>query len=141
MEKTPLKKPVFITTKDVEPGSRVNMHLQVQSINVKMERLNYNGTKRRDAEVIVGDQHGCLVFFARNEQIDLLQVGRSITVRNAHANVVYDHIRLEVDKWGKLEKGVVDVPSVNLSNNLSETEYELVPPAGGRRGGRGGRRY
>ena len=49
-----------------------------------------------------------------------------ITLRNAHANVVEEHLRLEVDRWGKLEASHEKIDSVNLKNNLSEVEYELV---------------
>ena len=51
-----------------------------------------------------------------------------ITVRNCHANVVKEHLRLEVDRWGKIEvnKGL-KIDTVNTSKNLSDVEYELVP--------------
>ena len=44
-----------------------------------------------------------------------------------HANVVKEHLRLEIDKWAKVEPSQsTDVTSVNLSNNASAVEYELV---------------
>ena len=49
-----------------------------------------------------------------------------ITVRNCHANVVGEHLRLEVDRWGKIEKSSVAIDKVNTSKNLSDVEYELV---------------
>ena len=50
-----------------------------------------------------------------------------ITVRNCHANVVGEHLRLEVDRWGKIEKNnSVQISSVNTGKNLSDVEYELV---------------
>ena len=49
-----------------------------------------------------------------------------ITVRNCHANVTNEHLRLEVDRWGKIEASKESVPSVNTANNLSDVEYELV---------------
>lgn len=49
-----------------------------------------------------------------------------MTIRNAHAKVVEAKMRLEVDKWGKIEESQTPVPTVNLKNNLSEVEYELV---------------
>ncbi len=50
-----------------------------------------------------------------------------ITVRNCHANVTGEHLRLEVDRWGKIEPSKERIDSVNTKNNLSDTEYELVP--------------
>jgi hypothetical protein len=48
---------------------------------------------------------------------------------NAHCKVVGGFLRIELDKWA-LVKEVIDaslIPSeVNLTNNFSEVEYELV---------------
>ena len=63
---------------------------------------------------------------AKNEQLDIIKEGTTITIRNGHANVVGEHLRLEVDKWGKIEQSNEKVKDVNLGNNLSDVEYELV---------------
>ena len=63
----------------------------------------------------------------KNEQLDIFKAGDMITVRNCHANVVSEHLRLEVDRWGKIEKNSsVSINTVNTSKNLSDVEYELV---------------
>ena len=62
--------------------------------------------------------------------LDIIQEGAFVTIRNAHANVVKEHMRIEIDRWAKVETSAKDVPkvkSINLSNNLSGIEYELVP--------------
>ena len=76
--------------------------------------------------MLVGDQYGCVNLVAKNEQLDVIKEGGVITVRNAHANVVGEHLRLEVDRWGKIESSSEKIDKVNTSNNLSEVEYELV---------------
>jgi len=80
----------------------------------------------RQADVIVGDPYGCVNLIAKNEQLDKIKEGAVITVRNAHANVVGEHLRLEVDRWGKIEPSTEKITKVNTSNNLSDVEYELV---------------
>ena len=112
----------------LEPGTRVNMHLKVGAITIIRERRRYDGgAMNRVAEVIVGDQYGCVKLMAFDEQLDIIKEGEIITLRNAHANVVKEHLRLEVDRWAKVEKCTgVKVPSINLSNNASDIEYELV---------------
>lgn len=56
-----------------------------------------------------------------------MKEGQIITIRNAHANVVKEHLRLEVDRWAKVEPSKERVsPEVNLAKNASEIEYELV---------------
>ena len=125
-----LKKPTFITCKDLQPGTRVTMHLKVDSVNITRERRRYEGTVNRSADCIVGDEHGSAVLIAKDNQLDIVKEGALITIRNAHANVVKEHMRIEIDRWAKVETSAKDVPkvkSVNLSNNLSDIEYELVP--------------
>jgi hypothetical protein len=49
-------KPVFIAMDELQPGSRVNMHLRVASVKVIRERKRYDGgNMNRVAECIVGD--------------------------------------------------------------------------------------
>ena len=95
-------------------------------MTVTKERRRYDGTWVKQADVLVGDQYGCVVLVARNEQLDMVKEGTVITVRNCHANVVNEHLRLEVDKWGKIELSKESVTTVNEKNNLSDVEYELV---------------
>jgi replication factor A1 len=67
MENKALKKPVFITTQTLEPGTRVNMHLKVVSKKITEDGLRYDGSRIRHAEVLVGDQYGCAILNAKNE--------------------------------------------------------------------------
>ena len=52
--------------KDLNPGSRVTMHLLVKSVTVTRERLRYEGTVNKSADVLVGDEHGCAVLVAKD---------------------------------------------------------------------------
>ena len=125
-----LKKPTFITMKDLNPGTRITMYLKVQSVNIVRERKRYEGTTNKSAECLVGDEHGCAVLIAKDDQLDIVKEGAQITIRNAHANVVKEHMRVEVDRWSKVEVTTDKknyAKSVNEKNNLSEIEYELVP--------------
>ena len=95
-------------------------------MTVTLEKKRYDGTQIRQAEAIVGDQHGCVKMVIRDNQLDVVKEGSVITVRNAHANVVNEHLRLEVDRWGKVEPSTEKIEKVNTSNNHSDVEYELV---------------
>lgn len=63
---------------------------------------------------------------AFDEQLEVIKDGAVITIRNAHANVVKEHLRIEIDRWAKVEPSKASVPKVNKSRNLSDVEYELV---------------
>ncbi len=80
----------------------------------------------RYAEALVGDEYGCVKLWVKNEQLDVVKENAIITIRNAHANVVNEHLRLEVDRWGKIEPSSQKVDNLKTSNNLSDIEYELV---------------
>ena len=111
----------------LEPGSRVNMHLRVHSVRVIRERRRYDGGNlNRVAECIVGDQYGCVKMQAFDEQLNIVKEGAVICIRNANANVVKEHLRLEVDRWAKVEASSENIQTVNLQNNASDIEYELV---------------
>ena len=79
------------------------MHIKVHEVNITRQRMRYEGTINKFAECIVGDDHGCAILIAKDEQLDIVKVGASITIRNAHANVVKEHMRIEVDRWAKVE--------------------------------------
>jgi replication factor A1 len=69
-------------------------------------------------------------FFSRSslspEQIELLKPGRTVVLRNARVDMFKGYMRLAVDKWGKIEAATDVNFNVNLNNNLSAIEYELV---------------
>jgi len=126
-QKPPLRKPVFITMSQLEPGTRVNMHLKVASVKIIRERKRYDGgAMNRVAECIVGDQYGCVKLMAYDEQLNIVKEGAIICIRNAHANVVKEHCRLEIDRWAKVESSTQNIESVHLNNNMSNIAYELV---------------
>ena len=90
----------------------------------------YDGTQIRQAECVVGDEQGVVDMLAINDQIDKVKIGEVITVRNGLAKVLKEtgRIKLIVDKWGKVETAQgVNIGNINLSNNISGVEYELVP--------------
>ena len=125
-----LQKPTFITMEQLAPGTRVTMHLKVASVKITRERRRYEGTVNKSAECVVGDEYGCAVLIAKDAQLDIVQEGACITIRNAHANVVREHMRLEIDRWAKVEEtadGAAKIKNIRLANNLSDTAYELVP--------------
>ena len=79
------------------------MNLKVASVTITRERRRYEGTLNRSADVIVGDENGCCNLVAKDGQLDIIKEGGFITIRNANANVVREHLRLEIDRWAKIE--------------------------------------
>ena len=68
--KPALTKPKFTTMAELEPGSRINMHLRVHSVKVIRQRMRYDGEELNQvAECLVGDQHGCCKMIAQDAQL------------------------------------------------------------------------
>ena len=126
--KPALTKPKFITMEDLQPGTRVNMHLRVHSVKIIRQRQRYDGEELNQvAECLVGDEHACCKLLATDKQLEIVKEGAAITIRNSHANVVKEHMRIEIDRWAKVEPSKEKVADkVNTSKNLSDIEYELV---------------
>ena len=80
------------------------MHLKVASVKLIKSRVRNDGTETNmAAECIVGDTTGCVILMAYDKQLNVVKEGAIITIRNAHAKVVKEHLRIEVDKWAKVE--------------------------------------
>ncbi len=61
------------------------------------------------------------------DQIEALQPGATVIVRNAKIDMFKGFMRLAVDKWGALKTAVHPANfQVRQDNNLSSVEYELV---------------
>ncbi len=78
------------------------------------------------AEILVGDDSGCVLFFALNEQIETMKPGRSVAIHNFKTEVIGTCLRVRVDMWGDvspIEPGLTC--QVNMSKNVSFLSCEF----------------
>jgi len=122
------KQPVFKQVADLRPGTHGhNLHVKVVKSQIVVDRpRGPKGQPLKVAECIVGDESGTIVFTARNEQVDLAQEGKYLTLRNAKIDMYRGSMRLAVDQWGKVEALEDSTFQAKTDNNLSLIEYELV---------------
>ncbi|KAJ6733978.1 hypothetical protein OIU74_005721 [Salix koriyanagi] len=127
------RKPVFIKVEELKPGT--NGHnltvkiLDSKPVPVPKPRHAPMSLSQRPArinECLVGDETGCIVFTARNEQVEMMNPGATIILRNAKIDMFKGSMRLAVDKWGRVEVAEPANFAVKETNNLSLVEYELV---------------
>ncbi|KAJ6419023.1 hypothetical protein OIU84_029181 [Salix udensis] len=127
------RKPVFIKVEELKPGT--NGHnltvkiLDSKPVPVPKPRHAPMSLSQRPArinECLVGDETGCIVFTARNEQVEMMNPGATIILRNAKIDMFKGSMRLAVDKWGRVEVAEPASFAVKETNNLSLVEYELV---------------
>jgi len=123
-----LRPAIFTTVEQLKPSSSGhNLILKVVSCNVVVDKSRPDGTKLRIAEAVVGDSTGTIILTARNSQIDVVVPGKTIVVRNAKIEMFKGFMRLSVDKWGNIRPSDAADFEVNMNNNMSLVEYELVP--------------
>ncbi|KAJ1387962.1 Nucleic acid-binding, OB-fold [Sesbania bispinosa] len=122
------RKPVFIKVDQLKPGtSGHTLTVKVVTSEPVKTAANRGGTRpTRVAECLIGDETGTIIFTARNEQVDLMNPGSTLILRNAKIDMFKASMRLAVDKWGRIEVTEPANFEVKEDNNLSLVEYELV---------------
>lgn len=126
-----MRKPVFVKVEQLRPGtSGHNLTVKVVSAKLIMQRGRPDGPQVRQlriAECLIGDETGVIIFTARNDQVDKMKEGSTVTLRNAKIDMFKGSMRLAVDKWGRIDDAVEPADFlVKEDNNLSLIEYELV---------------
>jgi len=76
-------------------------------------------------EVTIGDKSGKIVCSLKGDQVDVVKSNKVIMCRNASILMVKNHMRLAVDKWGKIEASEETIDEVG-EKDVSATEFELV---------------
>jgi diadenosine tetraphosphate (Ap4A) HIT family hydrolase len=117
----PLKKPKFGSVGKINPSSK-GLNLKVKLLEDPKET---EGGKFFEAKA--GDDSGCAIVSLREDQKAGLSAGKTVVIQNGSAKMVKGHIRIAVDKWGKIDMSSEEFTGeVNTAKDLSATEYELV---------------
>jgi len=108
---------------------RVNMVAKVLEMGDAREvSSSSDGQLHRVAEALVGDETGTVLMTLWDENIDRFGVGDVVEVENGYAGTFRGSLRLNVGKYGTIEKKNVTMEDVNTENNLSEREYRRQYP-------------
>ena len=127
---------------NLKPNSRrINLRARVLDIGESKEVTSRkSGEQRRLAEALIGDETGTILLTLWDDKIDAVEVGGTYEIKNAFVTVFKGSMRLNVGKYGEIEKSSEEIADdeVNREKNLSE---EKVPMRRGYySGGRYGRR-
>merc|ERR1712050_167131 len=77
-------------------------------------------------EVKCGDASGQVTLSLTEAQKESAQKDKVVVVRNGSVKMVKGHMRLCVDKWGKLDTNTEETVETVGETDVSATEYELV---------------
>jgi len=101
-----------------------------------------DGTTHRVLDALVGDDTGAIYMTLWDENIDKVNEGDSVNVKNGYVRPFKGSMRLNIGRYGTLEPAETPLGDVNTQNNLSDKQVEEERPyrpyGGGRRFGGGG---
>jgi len=113
--------------KDLRAGARgININLKVaQKLDEREVTSRADGATHRVADMLVGDEAGCIILTVWDDLIDQIKVDETIRIENGYTSIFKSSLRLNVGRYGKLLKGTVEIPNVNTGNNLSEQSVQV----------------
>ena len=139
------REPVDVKVGELSPTSRaVNVTAKVVSKSeVRNIAAGRDGAPHRVSDALVGDETGCVYLTLWDDNIEKVNEGDTVNIKNGYVNLFRGNMRLNVGRYGTLE--VAEEPlegDVNTENNLSTKVYERPRrPYRGRRPGGYRRRY
>ena len=103
-----------------------------------------DGTTHRVLDALVGDDTGAIYMTLWDDNIDKVNEGDTLNVKNGYVRPFKGSMRLNIGRYGTLEPAETALGDVNTQNNLSDKLVEERPYrsfGGGRRYGGGGGGY
>jgi len=114
-----IKTPTWHKVKSMDPNTkRRNLIVKVKEVKA------IDG--KTFAEVVVGDESGIVTCRFYEDQLPLAKPGKTLRLQNAAVNMFQGHIRVVCDKWAKLAPHADLKGDIDTSNDISNTEYELI---------------
>lgn len=77
------------------------------------------------SEVTIGDASGKIVASLKGDQVAAAKKDTVCMFRNAQVKMIKGHMRIIVDKWGKIDASDEQIDTIG-DKNVSEQEFELV---------------
>jgi replication factor A1 len=142
---TGARQPVDAKVGELNPSSRaVNVLAKVLSKSeVRNVAAGRDGEPHKVSDALVGDETGVVYLTLWDDNIEKVNDGDTVRIKNGYINLFRGNMRLNVGRYGTLE--IAETPlagDVNTQNNVSTQVYEQPRRSfrgGGRRdyGGRG----
>jgi replication factor A1 len=125
--------------KDLTPNSKqVNILAKVVNVGEPKEVMGRYGESKKVAEAVVGDDSAVVTLSLWNEQIGKIAKDETILVDNGYVSLVRGHMRLNVGRYGNMNKGEQQIAQVNTSVDMSAQEFMSERRNFGGGGGGGG---
>ena len=130
---------------EITPESKqINLLAKVVNVGETREIPSRFGPSRKVADAQIGDETGTVILSLWEDQINSVKKDELIKIENGYVSFVKSaqtpgkgNIRLNIGKYGKMEKVAEGITSVNEEINLSVAEHDLPDRPRHRGGGRG----
>ncbi len=126
MSKAPIE---YLKVGSLKPNFR-DVNLIAKVVNIGPSRTLASTRGRVDhliAEAFVGDETGSVVLTLWDDQIGRFKVGDVLEVRRGYTTLFQGSLRLNVSKYGIMEKVDEKIEEVNTRNNLSMVTHIQIP--------------
>jgi replication factor A1 len=134
------RQPVDAKVNELNPQSRaVNVLAKVVSKSeVRNIAAGRDGAAHKVSDAMVGDETGCIYLTLWDDNIEKVNEGDTLQVKNGYVNLFRGNMRLNIGRYGTLEVSEKAIAGdVNTENNMSNQVYEQPRrPFRGRGGGR-----
>lgn len=111
---------IVIKIADLQPGRHaVTFYAKVVRSEVN-EVSRVSGDRLTIAEGQLGDETGVINFRVVGDYARLLVKDRVVAVRNARSEVFQEHMRIELDRWGKIS----EEKALNLEKHNSKGRFD-----------------
>jgi len=131
----------------LNPNSRgVDVTVKVVSKGESRETVSRtDGSTHRVADILVGDETACIYLTAWDDNVDRINEGDTINVKNGYVSIFRGSMRLNIGRQGSFEASQQSIGDPNTQNNLSDKRFEeeerRFRPSFRDRGGYGGGGY
>jgi replication factor A1 len=108
---------------------RVNLIAKIIEIREEREvSSSSDGQRHRVAEALIGDETGTVLLTLWDENIDRFIVNDVVEIKNGYSGTFRDQLRLNVGRYGEIDKVDQSLESINMENNMSKKEPGLRSP-------------
>ncbi len=116
---------VDVKVESLDPESRqVNVTVKVVSKGQARETTSRrDGSTHRVVDALVGDETGSVYLTLWDDNIDKVNEGGTISIKNGYISLFRGSMRLNIGRYGSMEASSQPVENVNTENNLSNKEF------------------
>ena len=121
----------------VEPADKVkveSLNPRSRQVNITVKAISKNpvrdtvsrtdGSSHRVTEELVGDETGTILLTLWDDDIEKVNDGDVINIGNGYVSLFRGSMRLNIGRFGTMEKSDAVIENINTDNNLSDKHFE-----------------